>query len=122
MRRGFDVDPGGGLNSVPVPSEPSRLSDLLRSNLWTAIASGHELRTAERDLPAQGRHGDDRQGHGQGSRPADQYNCKVTDIHQDESGVTVTYVDSRTGGEPRTATREMVHLHHSHARSSARFP
>src|SRR4051812_7297974 len=28
MRRGFDVDPGGGIKSVPVPSEPAALSDL----------------------------------------------------------------------------------------------
>jgi len=30
-RRGYDVDPGGGLNSMPVPSEPVALSALLKS-------------------------------------------------------------------------------------------
>jgi len=39
MRRGFTVDPGGGINSVPVPSEPSALSDVLQSGLWSAIAA-----------------------------------------------------------------------------------
>jgi monoamine oxidase len=33
-----------------------------------------------------------------------EYNCKVTNIRQDDGGVTVTYTDSRSGGSPRTAS------------------
>src|SRR5580704_4998158 len=36
-RRGFDVDPGGGLSGKPVFSEPVGLSDLLSSGLWQAL-------------------------------------------------------------------------------------
>ena len=31
------------------------------------------------------------------------YNCKVTEIRQDDTGVTATYLDTKTGGPPRTA-------------------
>ena len=31
------------------------------------------------------------------------YNCKVIDIHQDDKGVTATYIDSKKGGAPQTA-------------------
>ncbi len=31
-----------------------------------------------------------------------QYDCKVTNIHQDDKGVTVTYVDTKKGGAPKT--------------------
>ena len=31
------------------------------------------------------------------------YNCKVTDIKQDDKGVTATYIDSKKGGAPQTA-------------------
>ena len=34
------------------------------------------------------------------------YNCKVIDIHQDDKGVTATYIDSRTGGAPQKATAD----------------
>ena len=35
--------------------------------------------------------------------PIIKYNCKVIDIKQDSSGVTVTYVDPERGGPPNTA-------------------
>src|ERR1700729_4229805 len=38
-RRVFDVDPGGGLTSEPVYSEPMAMSALLKSGLWTAIGA-----------------------------------------------------------------------------------
>lgn len=47
-RRGFDVDPGGGLNSVPVYSEPMAMAGLLKSGLWTAIGAScnYEMQSA----------------------------------------------------------------------------
>ncbi len=41
-RRGFDVDPGGGLAPLPVTSDPMPMADLLHSRLWSALALGHE--------------------------------------------------------------------------------
>jgi monoamine oxidase len=38
--------------------------------------------------------------------PLIQYNAKVVEIRQDDSGVTATYVDSRTGGPPRAASAQ----------------
>src|SRR3954468_22188114 len=103
MRRGFAIDPGGGLNSVEVPSEPSALSDLLKSNLWTAIGSGHNYELQSSIFQPKG--GMDMIGQAMGKNlgPLIEYNCKVTGIHQDDSGVTISYVDSRTGGAVRTA-------------------
>ena len=103
MRRGFDVDPGGGIKSVPVPSEPKALSDLLRSGLWSAIASGHNYEMQSTIFQPRGGMGMIGKAMGADLGPVIEYNCKVTDIRQDEGGVTVTYVDSRNGGGRRTA-------------------
>ncbi len=103
MRRGFATDPGGGLNSVPVPSEPAALGDLLRSNLWTAIASGHNYELGSAIFQPKGGMGMIGRAMGQNLGPLIEYNCKVTAIHQDENGVTVSYLDRSTGGEKRTA-------------------
>jgi monoamine oxidase len=103
MRRGFASDPGGGLKSVPVPSEPSALSDLLKSNLWTAIGSGHNYELQSTIFQPKGGMGTIGQAMGKNLGPLIEYNCKVTAIRQDDSGVTVSYVDSRSGGAPRDA-------------------
>jgi monoamine oxidase len=104
MRRGFAADPGGGLKSVPVPSEPSALSDLLQSNLWSAIASGHNYELQSAIFQPKGGMGMIGQAMGKDLGPLIEYECKVTNIRQDDKGVTVTYVDSRKGGEARTAS------------------
>jgi monoamine oxidase len=41
-RRGYESDPGGGLDSVPVPSEPMAMRDLMKSTLWQSILQGHD--------------------------------------------------------------------------------
>ena len=41
------------------------------------------------------------------------YNAKVTRIQQDDSGVTVSYVDSRTPDDAATGKSRLVRLHHS---------
>jgi monoamine oxidase len=38
--------------------------------------------------------------------PVTRYNCKVTEIRQSESGVTVAYTDTKRGGRPREAHGE----------------
>ncbi len=104
MRRGFEVDPGGGINSVPVPSEPSALSDVIQSRLWSAIASGHNYEMQSAIFQPKGGMGMIGKAMGKDLGPLIEYNCKVIDIRQDEKGVTATYVDSRKGGEKRTAS------------------
>ncbi len=104
MRRGFATDPGGGLKSVEDPSEPIALSALLKSGLWTAIASAHNYELQSAIFQPKGGMGMIGQAMGKELGPLIEYNCKVTNIHQDDGGVTVTYTDSRSGGPSRTAT------------------
>src|SRR5437868_5030365 len=102
-RRGYDVDPGGGLAPPPVHSEPIAMRDLLRSHLWSALAAGHEYDYQSVIFQPVG--GMDRISDAFKRELGDiiEYNCKVTAIQQDERGVTVTHQDARTGGVSRTA-------------------
>jgi len=105
-RRGFDLDPGGGLSAVPTPSQPDALSDVLKSGLWGALGihSYHLMQHAI--FQPKGGMGMIGKAMGKELGPLIQYNSKVVDIRQDEAGVTATYVDTRAGGPPRTATAQ----------------
>jgi monoamine oxidase len=105
-KRGYDVDPGGGLNSVAVPSEPMALSELMTSHLWTAINAAQGFETQSAIFQPKGGMGQIGKAFGVALDGLIQYNAKVIDIHQDAKGVTATYIDSRTGGEKRTATAD----------------
>ena len=106
MRRGFTVDPGGGIKSVPEPSEPAALSDLLQSRLWSAIGSGHNYELQSAIFQPKGGMGMIGKAMGKELGALIEYNCKVTRIQQGGAGVTVTYVDSRGGGQVRTTTAQ----------------
>jgi monoamine oxidase len=102
-RRGYEVNKGGGLMHRPMPSEPIALSDLLRSDLWEALNPGQIHQWQSTIFQPVG---------GMDSTPKAvarelanliTLNAKVTSIRQDEKGVTVGFVDSRTGKEPRQA-------------------
>jgi monoamine oxidase len=102
--RGYDVDPGGGLSWQPTDSEPMTLSELLQSQLWGGLLTGHEYEYQMTMFQPVG--GMDRISAGfVRALPKDmiKYNCKVTDVKQDASGVTVSYVDSQKGGAVQTA-------------------
>lgn len=96
-RRGYEIDPGGGLMPVASYSEPTQLGDLLKSGLWAAISQGqlYEFQTAlfqptggmdmlprafERELKA-----------------VLQFNARISRIEQTDKGVTATYTDLKTG-------------------------
>jgi monoamine oxidase len=102
-RRGYVSDPGGGLNSLPVTSEPMALSALLRSGLWQSIGTGQNYDMQSSIFQPKGGMGQIGKAFGKALGSLIQYNCKVIDIHQDAKGVTATYVDSQKGGEKRTA-------------------
>jgi monoamine oxidase len=104
--RGYAVDPGGGLNSVPVPSEPAALRDLLYSNMWTAISAACQYDMQSAIFQPKGGMGQIGKAFGKALAPFIKYNCKVIDIHQDAKGVTATYIDSQKGGAKRTATAD----------------
>lgn len=104
-RRGFAVDPGGGLVSAPQPSQPLALADLLRARVWDAIAAGQEYEFQSTIFQPVG--GMDAITNAlarevvRASPKAVRYRAKVTAIAQDDRGVTVSYVDEAGGGAMR---------------------
>jgi monoamine oxidase len=102
-RRGYEKNPGGGLTARPVPSKPVALGDVLKSGLWQGIPSGDifDMQTALfQPVGGMGRIGE---AFGRELSGLIRYNSKVTDIHQDEHGVTVKFVDSRNPGTAQSA-------------------
>jgi monoamine oxidase len=102
-RRGYARDPGGGLSARPVPSEPVGLSELLDSRLWLNIPSGdvYDMQTALfQPVGGMGRIGE---AFGRELGTLIRYNARVTQIHQDAQGVSVTYEDTGKPGTPLTA-------------------
>jgi monoamine oxidase len=105
-RRGYDRDPGGGLTGAPSPSQPSALADVLGSGLWRSVGAGDNYLLQHAIFQPKGGMGMIGKAMGRELGPLIQYNSKVVDIRQDAAGVTVTYVDARTGGPSRTATAQ----------------
>jgi monoamine oxidase len=96
-RRGWVSDPGGGVNSLPIPSEPMALSDMLQSKLWKAISAGHMYEFQSMIFQPVGGMGMIGKAFGRELEGVIHYNAKVTDIRQDASGVTVAYQDRKSG-------------------------
>ncbi|MES2255479.1 MAG: FAD-dependent oxidoreductase [Pseudomonadota bacterium] len=105
-RRGPRVDSGGGLNSVPVFSDPDDLGGVLKSQLWHAIGWGHDFEYQSPIFQPKGGMGQIGKAFGAELGRLIKYNCKVTDIRQDETSVTVSYVDARTGKAPQRASAD----------------
>lgn len=99
--RGFGKEPGGGLNAIPLPSTPLPMSELLSSRLWGSLANFalYEFQTTMFQPVG----GIDMIGKAFAREIGDivTYNAKVTEIHQDDNAVTVTYADARGNGEPK---------------------
>ena len=104
--RGYVADPGGGLAALPVTGDPIALSDLLRSRLWATIGSGLNYEFQSTIFQPKGGMGQIGLAFGKALEPLIQYNCKVIDIQQTQSGVTATYVDAIKDGEKRTASAD----------------
>lgn len=102
-RRGFDVDPGGGLAPLPVPSDPIPMTDILHSGLWRSLATGHEYDYQSTMFQPTGGMGKIAEAFKLKVGDLIEYNCKVRTIEQDERGVAVTHQDARTGGTIRMA-------------------
>jgi monoamine oxidase len=102
-RRGWDKAPGGGVDSVPVPSEPLAMRELLQSKLWGAIGTGllHEFQSMVfQPVGGMGMIG---KAFGRELGDVIRYNAKVTDIRQDAGGVTVAYQDRKNGDALQSA-------------------
>ena len=97
-RRGYEIDPGGGLMPLAKPSKPLELSDLLQSGLWRYIASGQEYEFQSTIFQPVGGMDMIAQAFQREVGSLIRYHAKVTKIAQDERGVTVTYTDDAHGG------------------------
>jgi len=105
-KRGPDVDFAGGINSLPTFSEPDPLNKVLTSGLWRTIGRGTSYSDGAPMFQPKGGMGQIGKAFGVELGQLIKYNCKVIDIHQDDKGVTATYVDSRNGGPPQKASAE----------------
>src|SRR6202166_2948049 len=97
-RRGYDQPPGGGLSSTPVPSKPMQLDQLLKAGLWQTLTSGQEYDWQSSIFQPVGGMGMIGKAYQKAVGDLIRYNAKVTEIHQDARGVTVSYVDAKRGG------------------------
>ncbi len=102
-RRGWDKDPGGGLDSVPIPSDPLPMRELMQSGLWGSIGAGHGYEFQNMIFQPVGGMGMIGKAFGRELADVIRYDCKVTEIRQDGQGVTVAYVDTKKGGPVQTA-------------------
>ncbi|WP_254605061.1 flavin monoamine oxidase family protein [Sphingomonas bacterium] len=102
-RRGFDHPPGGGLDAQPTPTDPIALSDLLKSGLWRTIGTAHGYDVQTTLFQPVGGMGMIGRAFGRELDGVIRYNAKVTEIRQDQRGVTVSFVDSVAGGAVQTA-------------------
>jgi monoamine oxidase len=102
-RRGYKRRPGGGSTAAPIPSEPIALSDILHSRLWSALSASDVFDDQQTMFQPVGGMGMIGRAFGKALEGVIRYRSKVTEIHQDSSGVTVTFVDTEKGGAPQTA-------------------
>ena len=98
-RRGFAVEPGGGLMPDPAFSTPEDFRTLVDSGLWRFLSIGAEYEFQTSLFQPVG--GMDRIAQAFRERLGDmiRFDAKVTEIRQDAKGVTVAYVDRVRGGE-----------------------
>jgi monoamine oxidase len=102
-RRGYQKSPGGGLSSTPIASRPIELADLLRAGLWQTLTSGQDYDWQSTIFQPVGGMGMIGQAFEREVGPLIRYGAKVTAIHQDDHGVSVAYVDARSGGAAQVA-------------------
>jgi monoamine oxidase len=102
-RRGFDRDPGGGMSARSAFSEPIGLAEILSSKLWGLIPFGDSYDMQQALFQPVGGMGRIGEAFGRELKDHIRYGAKVTRIHQDERGVTVTYQDQGAGGASSTA-------------------
>ncbi len=97
-RRGWSKPPGAGPDGAPITSEPLQRAAIMRSGLWQYLAfnmAGDVQTTMFQPVG-----GMDMIGRAFARQVDDlvTHNVRVSSIHQDENGVTVTYADHNSGG------------------------
>jgi monoamine oxidase len=104
--RGYNRDPGGGLTADPLPSDPISLSEILRSRLWRYLQSFARYNFQTTMFQPVG--GMDAIGKAFAREVGDliHYNARVTQIQQNGSGVTVSYVDAAKSSPVQQVTAD----------------
>ena len=101
--RGYAKEPGGGLGAAPVAGEPIGLADIVKSGLWRYLQNFalYEFQTTMFQPVG----GMDMIGKAFAREVGDliHYDAKVTRIEQDDSGVSVTYLDAKTPAAAQVA-------------------
>ncbi|MGE3907442.1 MAG: flavin monoamine oxidase family protein [Reyranellaceae bacterium] len=104
--RGYQKDPGGGLNAAPVPGDAIGLSEILNSRLWGDLANFalYEFQTTMFQPVG----GMDMIGKAFAKEVGDliTYNAKVTKIEQNDQGVTAFYEDVQKPGTMQQASAD----------------
>jgi len=102
-RRGWDVEPGGGLSGEPKPSTPISPHDILKSRLWQGIAANTRYEFQPTMFQPVG--GMDMIAKALEREVHDRirYHAKVVAIRQDNSRVTVTYRDAKGAAQTASA-------------------
>jgi monoamine oxidase len=105
-RRGYLSDPAGGTTADPVLSDPIPMQDLLKSGLWGFLSVSRIFDYQPTIFQPVGGMGVIGKAFGRELGPIIQYNAKVTEITQNDQGVTVAYQDSQQGGAVQTASAQ----------------
>jgi monoamine oxidase len=105
-RRGYERDPGGGLSGEPIPSEPISLNDIVKSRLWARMQTGNVYEFHSAIFQPVGGMDMISKAFVREVGKLITHNAKVTAIKQDARGVTATYVDTKKGGAPQTASAD----------------
>jgi monoamine oxidase len=106
-RRGFAKDPGAGPGGAPEPSKPLDPRDVMRSGLWRYLSNGlrYEFQMTMFQ-PVGGMDAIAQALFREVGPEIVRFGRKVTEIRQNERGVTVHHVDARQGGGPVTSTAD----------------
>ncbi len=104
--RGYARDPGGGLTADPLPGDPIALSEILRSRLWRYLQGFARYNFQTTMFQPVG--GMDMIGKAFAREVGSliRYNAKVTQIQQNGSGVTVSYVDATSPSAVQQVTAD----------------
>jgi len=104
--RGFDKQPGGGVDAAPVASDLYDPQQVIQSELWRFLSIHESLEHwAPMFQPVGGMDGIAK-GFEREVGDLITYNAKVTSLQQDNDGVTVTWQDSVGNGGTQTSTAD----------------
>lgn len=103
VRRGYEVDPGGGLMPEAVFSQPLSFKDVLRSDLWKCIAQTQLYEYHQALFEPKGGMDMIARGFARKVGKLIRFNSRVSKIAQNEKGVSVTYTDLKSGKEAQVS-------------------